>query len=303
MELAPIVLFVYNRLPHTVKTIESLQRNELSKDSILYIYSDAPKSKKDIQFVKRVREYIKNIKVFKSVIIIEQEENIGLANSIILGVTDVISKHGKIIVMEDDLVVSEYFLKFMNNSLNYYKYKKDVWHISGWNHPTLLETPKDVFFYRIMNCWGWATWNDRWENFEKNTEALIDRMSSKDIDRFNLDGYTNLWRQVKLNKSGHIDTWAIYWYATIFHHNGLCLNPINSYVQNIGHDGTGEHCSISNYNDNLILNNKPSIGFVAEIKEDIKVVEQIKVYLKKIKKPLLLRAYYKIKTFYIKNKY
>jgi len=285
--LAPIVLFVYNRLDHTKQTIESLQQNELAKQSKIFIYSDAPKNKKNIESVKKVREYIQSVDGFKEINIIEQEINFGLAQSIISGVTDIVNRYGKVIVMEDDLVTSPYFLKFMNDALDKYQYEKKIWHISGWNYPTLFNTNQDIYLYSIMDCWGWATWSDRWKYFKKDTDKLLEEFSKEDIKRFNLDGYTNLWRQIKLNKSGYIDTWAIYWYATIFRHNGLCLNPVKSYVQNIGHDGSGEHCNISGYQDNLFLNQKREIEFIDTIEKNSLIITQIKDYFKKNKKSII----------------
>ena len=238
--LAPIVLFTYNRLYHTKQTIEALSKNELANESELIIYSDGAKNIEVKQKVKEVREYLKTIQdldAFKSVTIIEREKNFGLANSIIDGVTKIVNKYGKIIVLEDDIVTSKYFLKFLNDALEYYKEKKELWHISGWNYPISSDGLDDVFLWRLMNCWGWATWSDRWQYFEKNPKKLIKTFSKKDIKRFNLDGYYNAWSQVKENYKGKINTWAIFWYAIIFEHNGLCLNPTQSFVQNIGHDG------------------------------------------------------------------
>jgi len=294
--LAPVILFVYNRLYHTQRTIESLQKNELAVQSELFIWSDASKSKKDDELVKEVREYLKSIQGFKKISVVEQRKNLGLAKSIITGVTSVVNEYGKVIVLEDDLIVSPCFLNFMNETLENYKNINEVWHISGWNYPIELETDKDVYFYRVMDCWGWATWSDRWKFFEKNTDKLVDEFPKSEIKRFNLDGYIDHWRQVKLNKSGQIDTWAIYWYAIIFQKNGLCLNPTKSYVRNIGHDGSGVHCNISDYDDNLELNEKKHISFVLEVEEDKNIVEQIKLYLKKVNNSLYQRIVNKLKT-------
>jgi len=301
MELAPIVLFVYNRLEHTKKTIKALQKNELAEKSELYIFSDAPKNSKSVESVLRVRNYIDSVQGFKKVIIKEQPENLGLASSIISGVTDIINKNGKIIVLEDDLVTSSNFLVFMNNALEIYKDEQRVWHISGWNYPTSFDLGSDTYLYRIMDCWGWATWSDRWKYFEKDTDKLISEFTSKDLKRFNLDGYTNLWRQVKLNRAGRINTWAIYWYATIFTRNGLCLNPVKSFVKNIGHDGSGEHCNISGYKDNLYLNEKKDIIYDRNIEENVGIVLQIKQHLKMTKKSLIIRIFNKQKTIVLQK--
>src|SRR3989339_698479 len=133
--LSPIVLFVYNRLEHTRKTIEALQKNELAKDSELFLYSDGPKNEENIKKVNEVRKYINSIDGFKKVKIVEREINFGLARSIIAGVTDIVNKYGKIIVLEDDIVTSPYFLTFMNDALCLYENEEKVMHISGYFFP------------------------------------------------------------------------------------------------------------------------------------------------------------------------
>jgi hypothetical protein len=246
MNPAPIVLFVYNRLWHTKQTIDALQKNELARKSELFIYSDAAKNEKEQQAVSEVREFIKSVDGFKNITIIERVKNWGLADSIIDGVTTVINQYGTVIVLEDDIVVSQHFLAFMNKALNIYVREKKVWHISGWSYHIDTDGLSDTFFWRVMNCWGWATWKDRWQYFEKNPEKLINTWDIHKIYRFNLDGTCNFWDQVIENFSGKLNTWAIFWYASIFENEGLCLNPTSSLVHNIGHDGSGENCEKNN---------------------------------------------------------
>ena len=238
---APIVLFVYNRPEHTQKTLDSLAANFLANESELFIYSDAPKNQSETEKVKAVRYIVKNIKGFKSVNIIERDTNWGLAGSIIDGVTNIVNKYGKVIVLEDDMVTSPFFLQFMNKALDYYKYEKNVWHVSGWNYPINSSELEAAFFWRTMNCWGWATWKDRWRYFEKNVDKLIAGFPAKNIYKFDINGAAKMWQQVLANKTGEINSWAVFWYAAIFQKNGLCLNPAMSFVQNIGFDGTGVH--------------------------------------------------------------
>ncbi len=130
--LAPIILFTYNRPWHTRQTIEALQKNLYADKSRLIILSDGPKTEIDVPKVQKVREYIKTVKGFRSIEIIEREKNWGLANNIIDGVTRIINEYGKIIVLEDDIVTSPYFLKFMNEALEFYKDEERVMHISGY---------------------------------------------------------------------------------------------------------------------------------------------------------------------------
>ena len=130
-----------------------------------------------------------------------------------------------------------------------------------------------------MNCsGGWATWADRWKYFERNPEKLIEEFSKEDIYHFNLEGAYDFWNQVQQNIDGKLFTWAIFWYATIFKNDGLCLNPVHSLVQNIGHDGSGCHCAKGVYKESMPLNHIPN-KFQEELVECERCVEQIKVYL------------------------
>ena len=281
MSVAPIVLFVYNRPWHIKQTIEALQKNELANESELFIYSDAPKNKEAEKKVKEVREYIKTIDGFKKVTIIERKKNWGLANNIIDGVTKIINEYGKIIVLEDDLVTSPYFLKFMNEALEFYEREKKVWHISGWNYPIRLDYRKSVFLWRWMNCWGWGTWKDRWDNLITDVDILINSISKKDIKKFNLDGAEKAWQRLILNKEKKLKTWAVFWNATIFVNNGLCMNPVNSFVYNIGLDGTGTHCGkYFQCNYNYKFNNNIFFEFEDFLEENLKVRKKIVLYLK-----------------------
>lgn len=281
MELAPIVLFVYNRPEHTKKTLEALSKNLLSKDSVLYIYSDGmPENASDelVNRINKVKALLEQVDWAKELIIINRKKNLGLAQSIISGVTEVINIHKKVIVLEDDLVTSPYFLKFMNDALNYYKDEEKIWHISGWNYPIKLNYREDVFFWKIMNCWGWATWFDRWICFEKDSSKLIKTFTNQDIRKFNLDGIINVWSQVLENNNKIIDTWAVFWYATIFKNHGLCLNPTLSFVDNIGNDGSGINSAVNNVYENKYLNFKENIVFSSEIIEHQKTIKKLKNY-------------------------
>lgn len=290
--VAPIILFVYNRRWHTQQTIEALQKNALADQSDLIIYSDAAKSDQAGSSVQEVRDYIKIVDGFKSVKIIERDKNWGLAANIIDGVTEVVNQYGKIIVMEDDIVTSPLYLSFMNQMLDFYKDQNKVWHISGWNYPIETDGLGDVFFWRVMNCWGWGTWADRWSYFEKNPQGLIDNWSTEQKQHFDLDCSGLFWYQVTANAEGKIDSWAIFWYATLYDKGGLCLNPSQSYVDNIGHDGSGVHCGRTQTHSSArrALCNKLQLNRPADITESTQAVNAIKLYYKKQKKLFIVRA-------------
>ena len=302
MTLAPIILFVYNRKWHTEKTIEALKKNYLAPNSELFIYSDGAKTSTSLNDVNNVRKYLKTIKGFKNVTIIEKEKNLGLANSIISGVTEVINKYGKVIVLEDDLITSSCFLNFMNNALEYFENEEKVWHISGWSIPINLINDNDIYVNRVMHCWGWATWSNKWQYFDKNTNKIINQFSPSDIKRFNLDGANNFWMQMVLNRKKKLDTWAIYWYATIFKNNGLCINPTESFVRNIGFDGSGNHTFNATYKDNKILNKKKQINFDIVVEENIFIINQIKEYYLNSKRNFLLKIYDRINILWLCKK-
>ncbi len=297
-KLSPIVLFVYSRPWHTKQTVEALQKNELAKESKLFIYSDEAKDEDARKSVDEVREYIDKIDGFKKVTIIKREKNWGLADSIIDGVTNIVNEYGKIIVLEDDLVTSPYFLKFMNEALEFYKDEERVWHVSGWNCPIKTDDLDDVFLWHFMNCWGWATWADKWKHYEKDIDKIISEFSKKDIKRFNLDGSEDFFAQVIANKENKINTWAIFWYAIIFKQYGLCLNPSQTFVENIGHDGSGVHCGESEtFSNNFSLNK--NIDFIKISNENNIVFERIQTFYKNQKKSFFIRVINKLSRIII----
>ncbi|MCS1314601.1 hypothetical protein NX035_08200 [Escherichia coli] len=300
-QFSPVVMFVYAKPEHTRKTIDALARNPEAIHTDLFIYSDAARSGKDDLDVQKVRSIVSNVTGFKSVSLCFRDENIGLANNIMDGVSKICEKYGRVIVVEDDIVTSPGFLAFMNSALERYADDRRVWHITGWNYPfpDSYQSDSDAYLWRLMNCWGWATWNDRWINFKKNPEELINTFSKEDILSFNLDGAFNLWSQVEDNYNKKINTWAIFWYATIFRNNGLCLNPVRSLAKNIGFDGTGENC-----NTDDIYNTTLSSGFEgrwpAIVSEDKSALQEVKMFYISNTPTLTQRIINKLKRTFLK---
>lgn len=233
MNLAPIVLFTYKRLWHTKQTIEALQKNIYAEQSHLFIFSDGPKTEKDEPKVKEVREYLKTIKCFKNIEIIERDKNWGLANNIIDGITKVVNQYGKVIVLEDDLVTSPYFLKFMNDGLNMYEEEEKVISVHGYVYP--IKGLPEIFFLRGADCWGWATWKRGWDLFEKDGKKLLDELEKRKLTKlFDFNGAYPYTKMLKDQVEGKVDSWAIRWYASAFIHEKLTLYPGMSLVKHIG---------------------------------------------------------------------
>lgn len=253
MKYAPIVLFVYNRPYHTRRTLEALSKNELAAQSDLFIFADGAKknaTSEQLLQIEETRKVIREKQWCKNVEITESPENKGLADSIINGVTKIVNQYGKIIVLEDDLLTGKYFLNYMNEALDKYENEDKVWHITSWRDPIPTSNLNSSFFYPVMDCWGWATWANRWQHYKKDC-AFFKKAFCKSMRKaFNIDGTDKgMWQQISDNETGKINTWAIFWYATIFMHNGLCLAPCSSLVRNIGFDNSGEHCGINRFQE------------------------------------------------------
>ncbi len=301
--LAPIVLFVYNRLDFVQQTIESLQKNYLAADSNLFVFSDGPKNEFDKIKVNNVRRYLETITGFRSIEIIKKEKNIGLANSIISGVTDIVNKFGKIIVLEDDLVTSPFFLLYMNDGLNFYEKEERVISIHGYIYPLKTSLP-ETFLIRGADCWGWATWKRGWDIFEPNGQKLLNDLKNKKLTRqFDFDNSYNYTKMLEKQISGQNNSWAIRWYASAFLKNKLTLYPGKTLVQNIGLF-IGTHCneltdSPDHYNSNLA--EKQILVKKIPIEENIKAIKAIKKYFLSLKPNLLEKMYAKIKKMANKN--
>lgn len=259
MNLAPIILFVYNRPWHTKQTLEALMQNELADVSTLYIFCDGPKpdaSEGNLNYIKEVRAVIREKQWCKEVIIVERLENLGLANSVIQGVTEVIEKHRNVIVLEDDIVTGTYFLKFMNDGLNIYEKEEKVFGISGYKYPSISEIKEKTYFLPIGSSWGYATWANRWNKVNFNGRELLDT-----IDRNNLKNKMNFgeyqfYQMLKDQIEGRNDSWAIRFYSSMFLMNGFFLYPNISLVENIGFDNSGIHCGKDDYFSNFKITNE-----------------------------------------------
>ena len=281
---APIALFVYNRPKHTRQTVEALLLNSQAKESDLYIFSDAPRNEAAREAVEEVRSYIKQISGFNKVSIVERDVNWGLANSVINGVTKLCDEFDRVIVLEDDLVVSPNFLEFMNSGLAKYEFDEKVMQIAGYMFPVEIEISDDAFFMPFISSWGWATWNSAWQTFDSkaNGYALL-KESSKLRKKFDLDGNYNYFNMLQSQQNGKTNSWAIRWYLSVFLNNGLVLYPKQTMVQNVGFDGTGENCLVS-----TIAAHDVSVTFrVINFPQDIEVSLAFNTVLNNMPKPTI----------------
>lgn len=256
MPLAPILLFVYNRPEHVKRTLAALEQNILAKESELFIYSDAARSPQDEASVAEVRKIIRTaLPFFKQVNIIERETNWGLARSIIDGVTTQINRYERVIVLEDDLIVAPYFLKFMNDALDTYQHEEKVGHIQACDFTQDASLP-DTFLIKWTGSWGWATWKRAWKYFNSDGKALLEELQRRKLTyTFDFNGKYGYTRMLRRQTEGKNNSWAIRWNASLFLNDILSLNVGKSLVQNEGFDGSGTNCGGGNlYASRLWMN-------------------------------------------------
>lgn len=255
MNYAPILLFTYNRPEHTLSTINALKNNILASHSVLFIYSDGPKSEKDKYLVNQVRFILNNIEGFKKIIIINREFNLGLSKNIINGVSEMCNKYGKVIVLEDDLITSPYFLNFMNDGIDMYHKNPNVSSIHGYVYPTSCNLPNN-FFIKGADCWGWATWSTAWSHFEIDGLKLLKEIKLNRLQKkFNFDNTFDYYQMLHDQVNGKNDSWAIRWYASSFLKNMYTLYPGKSLILNFGFDNTGIHSDKTKMFNQLLSNN------------------------------------------------
>jgi len=299
-ELSPIILIVYNRVKHTESVIDALLKNDLASDSILYVYSDDSKCLADEEGVHEVREYIKSIDGFRKVIIILREKNFGLASNMVSSVTEVLKKHGRAIILEDDDVPSRYFLDYMNKALTIYEYNQNVMSITGYMFPISSVGLEQTLFGRLPASWGWATWSRAWKYFDhdRNAAKLMNKFSPKMKKSLNFDNAAYFWGQLKGNKQNKIDTWGVFWYVTVFMNKGLTLYPSKSLINNVGNDGSGEHCGGTDVY-NVALSDEKIEYFELDIKENEIAYTRLQKYFSAQMPSIFTRIFNKIMRLWV----
>lgn len=298
-EFAPIALFCYNRSDKLERVISNLLRNKESKESILYIFCDGPKSSEDEKRVKEVHKVVDNVQAFKKILVDKKSFNAGLANSIISGVNSVLDKHESVIILEDDLLTSPYFLTYMNEGLTLYRHEPQVASIHGYMYDVKFTLP-ETFFVKGADCWGWGTWRRAWQHFDPDARGLIQKLEERGLEGVFNRFYPNREhsRMLREQMEGKVDSWAIRWVASTFLNDMFTLYPSRSLVQNIGLDGSGRHGDIMD--DKVGLSETPIDIFPVRIEERQEVKEAFqqyfyKEYRKKISETRFISKWFKRK--------
>jgi glycosyltransferase involved in cell wall biosynthesis len=282
---APIALFVYNRPWHTRQSVESLQSNTLAAESELIIFSDGPGAKADIAKVEAVRNFCRKVSGFSKVKLIERNANLGLSKSIMDGVEDVLKEHDRLIVLEDDIVTSPYFLSYMNGSLDMYEHDDRVISIHSYVYP-VKDTLPETFFLLGADCQGWATWRRGWELFEKNGAKLLAELKARNLTRdFDFNGSYPYTRMLQQQIAGKTQSWAVRWYASAFLKGKYTLYPGKSFIHNIGFDSSGTNCSTADFFNGEMISSPPSLQ-KADVEDNVVARQAIEKYFRRVQSPI-----------------
>ncbi len=281
MNFSPICLFTYNRLNETKKTVAALKNNFLASESDLFIFSDSWRNELSKSDVLSVRDFIQTVDGFNSVTIIERQKNFGLAASIITGVSEVIARYGRVIVLEDDLVTSQNFLSYMNQGLDFYKKNTKIWSISGFSFPISYKNDCkfDANFGLRASSWGWATWDGRWRKVDWDVSDydafLKDRKVQKEFNR----GGSDLCKMLSDQMTGKINSWAIRFSYAQFRNETLDVYPKKSKVQNIGFSGAATNTKgmSDRFYTELDMTENTSFCFSERLEVDAALLKQFQV--------------------------
>lgn len=241
MTLAPIAIFVFRRAERTRDLLDSLRANPEAAGSRIHVFCDGPREVGDVPAVSATRAVVRS-SGFAELVLVERERNLGLAASVIDGVTRMCRDHGRVIVLEDDLVLAPTFLEYMNCALDRYGQDERVYAVSGYMHPITPPAGSDATFLPLVSSWGWGTWQRAWSAFDEaasGRKAL--RASWRMRRRFDLGGSYPFWSLLEMQRRGEVDSWAIRWYLSVFLRRGLSLFPARSLVEHRGLDADATH--------------------------------------------------------------
>lgn len=255
--LSPVALFAYRRPMHLERTLDALRENPEASQTELFVFCDGARDARDTEGVDAVRRMLQGNLGFAATHIVARDSNYGLARNITEGVAEVLGARETVIVLEDDITVSPFFLRFMNEALGYYRTSPRVGSISAYCYP-LTDPVPETYFIRGADCWGWATWRDRWKVYNPDGAALLRELKARNLGHaFDFDGAMPFMEMLKGQIAGQNDSWAVRWHASCFLRDLLMLYPGRALAQNIGQDGSGTHTLEQDYSLSVMLSTTP----------------------------------------------
>lgn len=265
----PVALFAFKRAFHLKQVVDSLLANPEAAVTEVFIFCDGACRHQDQTAVSRVREYARSVSGFKRVTVVERDVNFGLSRSITEGVTRLCNEYGRVAVVEDDVVVSKYFLSWVNKALEKYENDERVLSIGCYVFPTQIKLP-ETFFLSLPDCWGWAVWDRSWRQYQADGIVMLQALRERKLeDRFNLEGAYPYTEMLQAQTQGKNDSWAVRWSASVLLAGGLTVYPGQSMTRNIGFDGTGTHCSVSDVYLSELAERLPVIADIPVVESEI----------------------------------
>jgi hypothetical protein len=238
---APIALFIFKRPAHTRRVIESLRGCTGFAESRVFVFADGPRNPEDVPAVEETRAEARRL-LGDHAVFVEREINLGVDNSIIAGVSELCDRYGRVVVVEEDLILSPNFLHFLNAGLTRYESEARLMQVCGYmfDVPELRES-RDAIFLPMVNSWGWATWKRAWSQLDPDATGWRERLrDDRERRRFDLDGNYKYARMLTDHMRQNVPAWDIRWYYSVFVQDGLVLFPPRTLVLH-EFDGTGTH--------------------------------------------------------------
>jgi len=250
--IAPVCISTYTRIEHLKKTVKALSENKYASDVDLFVFSDGARPG-DEDKVGLVRGYLSKVTGFRSVNIIERESNNRVYNNR-NGLSEILNKYGRCVFLEDDIVTAPGFIEYMNSALDKYENNSGVMSITGYCPPIPIpsEYSHDVFALNRFCSWGFAIWKDRYDMIRYLDGDDFNSIDIKKISEFGEDIYS----MVRSDFLGNIDALDVKAMFCQYKESKATIYPRHSLVQNIGHDGSGIHCGITDRFKHEFLWNK-----------------------------------------------
>jgi hypothetical protein len=246
----PVAVFAYNRPAHIRRALQALSQCRRLDECEFHFFADGPRSEDVRQQVEATRQVLREWAPALNACVVERDGNLGLAKSIVSGVTDLCTRYGRVIVLEDDLVVSPDFLHYMIESLDRYQNDDRVMQVGAFTLSSPLAPVADAFLLPVTTTWGWATWQRAWESFSWVPEDLeAARRDDQWRKLFDLNGSCNFSAMLEDRLAGRNDSWGILWWYAVSRRQGLVVYPTHSLVWNGGFDGSGVHCGSGDFFD------------------------------------------------------
>ena len=293
--LAPVLVFGYNRPNLLLQCLNALEKSETAIDSTVYIFIDGPKNASDKIKIEKIRSLETNKYGFHKIFFYFSEFNKGLANSIIDGIDLVLETYDSVIIVEDDLIVSEKFLLFCNESLRDFQNEEIIGSVVGYS-PEFNELLTEPYFINRADCWGWATWKNRWELFERDAGTLLSKIQNLGLEfEFDFYGTFPYTEMLKLEAEGKIDSWAIRWQASMLINKKLSFYPPKSLILNLGFEGVGTHGTKTNVHNTILSQEKVIMPIGLKLAESKLGTELWMEHYKKITRKSSFHFFYKFR--------